>query len=502
MNIVDAIQDKALFGQLFKDLSTWQAWIAVLKAIFALPMDDGERSLYQRCTGREKSPQKPFKEIYLIVGRRGGKSFISAVIAVFLAIFKDYSDFLSPGERGTIMILAVDRKQAGIIFRYIKAILGLSLFRSYIERETAEAIELTNRINLEVHTCSYRGVRGYTIVATILEESAFWRAEGANPDREIYVGLKPALATIPESILISISTPYSRQGLLYENWKEYFGKEDDEVLVWKAPSILMNPTLSEKMISKERAKDLSSARAEWDAEFREDIEAFLPLEVIERVVISGRIELPYAEKFSYHAFTDPSGGGGDSFTLSIGHKEDGKVVQDVLKARKGNPHEVVKEYAEILKRYHVSEVTGDRYSGAWVSEAFQKEGIRYKVSELNKSEIYLEALPHINSGMIEFLDSRELVKELRLLERRRGSSGKDSVSHPQSMGGGVPHDDRADVSCGLIVIENRQESTPGLFIVGRGEKKENPFPSGVRTLKEFIQSPDHNSKMEKWSRGD
>ena len=419
MNIVEAIKDKNLFKPLFRDLTTWQPWIAALKAVFGLPMDDSEVSLYKTCTGREKSPQKPFKEVYLIVGRRGGKSFVSAVIACFLAIFKDYSAFLSPGERGTIMILAVDRKQARTLLRYVKAILSLDLLKPYVERETAETLDLSNRITIEVQTVSYRSVRGYTIVAAIFEESAFWRAEGANPDAEIYTGIKPAMITIPDAMLISISTPYSRQGLLYENYREYYGREDDEVLVWKAPSIVMNPTLSKKMISKEKSKDPSAARAEWDGEFREDIEAFLPLEVIERVIVPGRIELPYMEKISYHAFTDPSGGGGDSFTLSIGHKEDGKVIQDVLKARKGDPYQIVKEYGEVLKKYHVSEVTGDRYAGSWVSEAFQKEGIRYKVSELNKSEIYLEALPYLTSGMVELLDDRELVKELRLLERRR-----------------------------------------------------------------------------------
>jgi len=40
----------------------------------------------------------------------------------------------------------------------------------------------------------------------------------------------------------------------------------------------MNPTLSEKMISREKAKDLSAGQAEWHAEFREDIEAFISLE--------------------------------------------------------------------------------------------------------------------------------------------------------------------------------------------------------------------------------
>jgi len=452
ISIIQAIEDLNLFRPIFRTLETWRSWIVTLKAIFGLSLSGEELALYRKCTGREKPPTKPFKEIYIIVGRRGGKSFIVSVIAVFLAIFKDCSQYLSPGERGTIMILAVDRKQAGIILRYIKAILSIPLFKSYVERETAEVIELTNRINIEVHTCSYRAVRGYTIVAAIFEETAFWRVEGANPDREVYSAVKPAMATIPDAMLISISTPYSRQGLLYESFREFFGKEDEEVLIWKAPSIVMNPTLSEGMISKERAKDLSAARAEWDADFREDIEAFLPLEVIEAVIIQGRIELPHTEKVSYSAFTDSSGGGGDSFTLSVGHKENGKMIQDALRARKGDPHQIVKDYVELLKKYQIREVTGDRYAGSWVSEAFQKEGIRYRASELNKSELYLEALPYITSGAVELIDSRELVKELRLLERRRGSSGKDTVDHPKSMGGGVPHDDLANVTCGMIAM--------------------------------------------------
>jgi hypothetical protein len=462
-NIVEAIKDRNLFGSLFKNLSTWKNWLACLKAIFALPMDEDELTLYRQCTGRNNPPKISFKEIYLIVGRRGGKSFIVALIAVFLSIFKDHSKHLSPGERGVVVIIATDRKQCQIILRYVKAILNLKIFKSYVQSEKAESIELNSGIDIQVSTCSYRTVRGFTVVAAILEESAFWRIEGANPDREIYVALRPAMSTIPDSMLISISTPYSKQGLLYEAHKEYFGKdESDEVLVWQAPSIVMNPTLSERMIDKELQKDLSAGRAEWLAQFREDIESFLALEVIERVVISGRLELPYVEGVKYFAFTDPSGGGADSFTLSIGHRESGKLVQDVLKARRGDPHQTVKDYAETLKKYHIREVTGDRYAGSWVSGAFRKESIIYRVSELNKSELYLEALPHFNPGLIELLDNRDVVKQLRSLERRRGSSGKDTVDHPKE-----GHDDSANVTCGLIATmgQNKSCGSP-IFFVG------------------------------------
>jgi hypothetical protein len=495
IDIISTIRDKNLFGGLFKDLRTWGAWIVALKAIFALPMSDQELSLYRKCTGREKPPQRAFKEVYLIVGRRGGKSSITSVIASFLAIFFDYSPFLSPGERGTIVIIGVDKKQCQVIFRYLKAILSLPIFKSYLEREVFETIELSNGINLEVHPSSYRSIRGLTIVGAIYEESAFWRSgDSANPDIEIYRAIKPAMATIPNSILISISTPYSRQGLLYENFREFYGKDDGDVLVWKAPSIVMNPTLSEKMISKERSKDLSAARAEWDAEFREDIEAFLPLEVIERVIISGRIELPYVERFSYHGFFDAAAGGADFFTLAIGHKENEKIIQDLLKARKGNPSEIVKEFSDLLKKYHCSELKGDKFAGSWVSEAFQKEGIRYQSSELNKSEIYLEALPYISSGACELLDNPQLVKELRLLERRRGSSGKDVVDHAKSIGGGVPHDDLANVTAGIIV-GSKEKVKPGFAFISR---ERGTYPKEAPGV--LLQRQDE--RLKSWLMGD
>jgi hypothetical protein len=468
IDICSAIADPNLFKPLFKDLSTWSNWLVALKTIFAIPFsDDHELKVYREFTGRTNPPSKPFKEIFLIIGRRGGKSFISSVIAVYLALFHDFSRFLSVGERAVVMVIANDRKQAGIVLRYIKGILAsVPLFRSHIQNEKAEIIELTNQIDIQVSTCSYRTTRGFTVAACIFEEAGFWRVQGINIDKEIYTSVKPATTTIPNSLIIFISTPFSKMGLLFEGFKTYFATEDPETLVWKAPSIVMNPTLSEKMIEKELNKDLSAARAEWLSEFREDIEAFLPLEVIERVIIPGRIELPYVEKFEYQGFFDAAAGGADFFSLSVGHKEGEKTIQDQLKARKGNPYEIVREFSDLLKKYHCHELKGDKFAGSWVSEAFQKEGILYQASELNKSELYLESLAYFSAGLCELLDNAQLIKELRLLERRRGSSGKDTVDHPKSIGGGIPHDDMANVTCGMIAIAQKAQTTPGFFFAG------------------------------------
>ena len=145
-NIIQAFEDTKIFGSLIKDQSTWINWKLALKAIFALPMDRKELRIYRKFTGRKRQPKNPFKETFLIIGRRGGKSFISALIAVYLSVFKDWGTRLGPGELGYIMCIASDRKQAGVVLNYIKEILRLPIFKNMVISETKEEIELNNKV--------------------------------------------------------------------------------------------------------------------------------------------------------------------------------------------------------------------------------------------------------------------------------------------------------------------------------------------------------------------
>ena len=96
------------------------------------------------------------------------------------------------------MILATDRRQARVIMRYVTALLeGVPMLARMVERMGIESIDLTNSITIEIHTASFRSVRGYTVVAAICDEIAYWRSEeSANPDREILDALRPAMSTI------------------------------------------------------------------------------------------------------------------------------------------------------------------------------------------------------------------------------------------------------------------------------------------------------------------
>jgi hypothetical protein len=54
--------------------------------------------LYATCTGREELSEDGFREAWLICGRRAGKSFVLALIAAYLAIFKDWRPYFEPGR--------------------------------------------------------------------------------------------------------------------------------------------------------------------------------------------------------------------------------------------------------------------------------------------------------------------------------------------------------------------------------------------------------------------
>ncbi len=447
--LLDACRDPHLFGPWFKDAVTWRAWLVFLKTLFALALTDDERDLYIHCTGRAQSPTHPATEAWLIVGRRGGKSFIVALIAVFLACFRDYSARLSPGERGVVMVIATDRKQARVIFRYVRALLeNVPMLSKLVERVDAESVDLANRVSIEIHTASYRSTRGYTVVAALLDEVAFWRSdESVNPDSEIIEALRPAMATIPGALLIGVSSPYARRGVLYESHRDHYGKDGDPVLVWQADTRTMNPTVPQQLIDDAYARDPVSAAAEYGAQFRSDVSGFLDSAWIDRTVQLDRHELPAVEGLSYRAFCDPSGGGKDSFTLGIAHRDKDATVLDLCRGRRPpfDPSAVVADFVALLKAYRCNSVTGDRYAGQWVVEAFAKHGITYKHSTLSKSEIYLEAEPLFAQGAVQLLDNRALLTELRQLERRAGGSGRDRVDHPP---GG--HDDLANSACGAL----------------------------------------------------
>ena len=479
VTIRDVMTDAALFGNQFGG-DSWTAWRALLAGFYGLPLDDAEAAHWYALTGRT-APHSPSDELWLAIGRRGGKSQSAALLAVYAAAFNDYRDKLAPGEVATVRVMAADRAQSRVVMRYIGGLIESNpMLAAMIERQDRESIELTNRTIIEVGTASFRTARGYSFAAIIADEIAFWRSDdSANPDSEIIQAVRPGLATL-NGPLIALSSPYAKRGELWDTYRRHYGIESP-VLVAQAPSRSMNPELPQRIIDDAMERDESAARAEYFAEFRDDLETFLTRPIIEAAKRTAPLELEPAGR-RYMAFCDPSGGGQDEFAVAIGHIEGGRqkwepgfvinhkgtfpngndpapppdqgpprVVVDLVRGRKGTPAEIVQEFAKLLGEYGISRVTGDRYAGSWPADEFARHNITYEFAQKAKSDLYVDALPAFNSGRAEIPPDDRLINQLSTLERRTARSGRDSVDHRP---GG--HDDRANAAAGLIAHAARK----------------------------------------------
>jgi hypothetical protein len=171
------------------------------------------------------------------------------------------------------------------------------------------------------------------------------------------------------------------------------------------------------------------------------------------------LEIEPRDKLEYAAFVDVAGGGGkDSYAVALGHLEDSRIVIDVVRSRapKFNPEDVTRDYSELLKRYRVGTVRGDKFSGDFALHAFAKNDITYERAEKPKSALYLEAEGSFNTGVVNLPNRAVLVEQLKSLVRKVHAGGRDSVDTDS----GQPEDE-ANVVAGLIELLSARASGVG-----------------------------------------
>jgi hypothetical protein len=481
-SIVEFTTDAQLLG-----LTVSPAQETLLRAIYGLDLVDAEQlDLWRRCTGRETYPGRPFPEVTVIAGARAGKdSRIAAPIAVYEALFGGHHHHLGLGERGVVPIVAQDLRATRIAFGYVKSYLTESnLLAGEVDEVLASEIRLRNGITVVCFPCRAAATRGWSIPAGVLDELAFYRLEGqADSDVEVQASVRRGMLAFPRPRLVKIGTPYLKSGLMHDDFRISYGQDDPHRLVWRAPSLLMNPTITASALKRERALDPSRYAREYEAEFAEDLDAFLPAAWVEAAVVVGRHELPPVDGVVYVAAIDASGSGKDAFTTSVCHTEDRNgvrvIVQDLLRGwrRRGGELDlegVVTEIARLVKPYRVTRVLSDRYAAGCVRQAVERNGLVYIEAPV-KSEAYLATEPLFAASRVEILDHEEQRRELVCLERTLKPGGRAVVDHPR---GG--HDDHANVlALAAAELESAARRSPvGMFNMFTGRPVEPWWPQG------------------------
>lgn len=381
------------------------------------------------------------------------------------------------------MAVAVDREQASILTNYVQAyfekVPALAALVKSIDRN---GVTLKNGVTIIVATNSYRSVRGRSILAAVFDEVAFWRdEESAIPDVEVAAAVAPGLARVPGSMSILISTAYKRSGLLYQRYRSYYGKNNDDCLVALGTTLQFNPTADAATIARQIEEDPQRYNAEYNSQWRDDLASFISRELLEAAVDRGVLVRPPANGIRYFAFDDPSGGRHDSYTLGIAHRtHDGSsILLDLIREWRSpfNPSDVVAEIGALLKPYRVQHITGDNYGATWPVEAFAKIGITRRKSDRDRSAIYIDCLPLFTSGRARLVDNARLISQFSSLERRTFSTGRDRVDH-----GPRGQDDVCNAAAGALVLATGGAlvSEPASSATYSMYRRSDPQPSEMR----------------------
>ncbi len=499
MNVLKAINDPNLFrayvtGEPDGSLASWANWLTFLRVLYGLRVPKSQHKVVRQFTGRDPSrlSKEGYLEALLLCGRRSGKSKTIALVGAAEAVLSGREQGLARGEIGMVAILSPTRFQSRIIHSYLKGVFDSTpLLQNEVTEEKREGFTLKNGIEVSIITGDPRSCRGFSLIACIVDEIAHFglsEESKVRSDTELIRALRPSLASTGGRLLC-VGTPYAAKGYAYRTWKRAYGNDESDVLCWNAPSLLMNPTLSRKVVQSALDDDPIAARCEYCVEpgvFREDVDAFVSRAVVEGLVVRNRKELAPRSGVRYAAFADVSGGRHDDAALAIAHHENRTVILDCLERYKSphNPYEVVAKMCATLRRYGCDRATGDAYAAEWTRSAFKSHGIRYErastsvwkegISAKNKvakpkSVLYIELLPRLHAAELELLDNEVLITQLASLERRTRSGGRDTIDHPPN-----GHDDLANCLAGVCDAVSQRRVVLGALFRNR-EKTPTPL---------------------------
>jgi hypothetical protein len=247
-SIIEFVTDPQLLG-----LSLSPAQETLLRVIYALPpASEEQRDLFIACTSRETWPASPFAEVTVIAGARSGKgSRVAGPLVLYEALFADHEKYLHPGGRGVIPLVAQNERATKVAFWYVRDYLTRSpLLASTVAEVLTLEITLINGLMISCFPCTQRSLRGWSIPAAVMDELAFYRLEGqADSDVEVQASIRRGMVGFPAPRLVKVSTPYMRSGVLFEDFRRAFGQPDPDLLVWRAPTRLMNPTIPEARLA-------------------------------------------------------------------------------------------------------------------------------------------------------------------------------------------------------------------------------------------------------------
>lgn len=451
-------------------------------------------------------PEKKYRELVLSVGRKGGKTTISAVLLLY-EVYKMLVQLenpqehygLMPKERIYFMLVGPNKEQVqNVSFDYVKTLAKSSPYlHQFITNETNDELVFEKNLVVHVQTCSSRGGRGPSSAMIVFDEIAhFIDNRGNLSGTEVYYALMPNLKPLaPDSRSVLISSPAGKQGIF---WELYRSGEPISVLQetpehneepWRAvfqyPTWQMNPKLQFNCIGcpKATTKECNHLcpsyelnldwRAnpdkfslEYGAEFCDVVDAALSAERVQACAQGKFIDMTAIDKHTPRMISLDPALSGNNYALVMGHLDGDIIIIDFLKYWRSDAEHpikisIIEDFIEKLwKQFHITHIIIDQYQSASTAQRLQERGIpitMVHVTQKYNQMAYEYFINRINMERIIYPHHRELINELTFLQRKQ--VGK-SVRYEAAVGSS---DDLAD-ACARLVYTLETEGSKSLHV--------------------------------------
>lgn len=406
------------------------------------------------------------------LGRRSGKTLMSAIIATYCAtmLADEYKRHLRPGEKFYIISVANTIDQAKIALQGVKDLInGSIILKPLIVRETSDTLELRNGAVFRALTASSRSGRGMACPLLIFDELAHAvdTEAGNAAGGSLYQALSPSVAQFGKlGKILLLSSPWIQSGIFWNLFKQADSGQYPYMQKVNLPTWEVNKTISTDWLDQEKARDPELFKIEYGAEFTGNIAAFIDGQLVDAAINSDRGILPPLPKFkgTYYLSLDPARGGRDAYTACIAHLDGDRLVVDQFYQFSPSWGDSKKSQVAIAlvedwimeqhKAYGFAQVVLDQYNS---SSTIQRLSGKLKIRELtwtapSKTEAYSKLRELANAGNLELYPHPKAIQQIKNLTVKYRSNGTWDVSG----GTGAAVDDYPSALAGAVLSAKRR----------------------------------------------